>query len=68
MNGKRTVQSVERRAIHIAAVIMEAAGMCRYENVEKCRRVYPTSEGCVECIEKWLLAKARSEIKEEEDE
>ncbi|MBQ3072345.1 MAG: hypothetical protein IJD20_03520 [Oscillospiraceae bacterium] len=68
MSEKKVAQSVERRALHIAAVIMEADGMCRYEDVEKCRRVYPTSEACVECIEKWLLAKARSEIKEEEDE
>ena len=68
MDAKRSAQSLERRALHIAAVVMEADGMCRYDDVEKCRRVYPTSEGYVECSEKWLLAKARSEIKKEKKE
>lgn len=59
------LQTEERRAVHIAAVIMQAAGLCRYDDVTKCRRVYPTDAGCVECIEKWLLAKARQELKRE---
>lgn len=55
----------ERRAVHIAAVIMQAAGLCRYDDVRKCRRIYVTDDGCVDCMEKWLLAKARAEIKRE---
>lgn len=55
----------ERRAVHIAAVIMQAAGLCRYDDVTKCRRVYVTDDGCVDCMEKWLLAKARAEIRRE---
>lgn len=51
-----------RRAVHIAAVIMQAAGLCRYDDVGKCRRVYVTEKGCVDCIKKWLLNKARKEI------
>lgn len=56
----------ERRAVHIAAVIMQAAGLCRYDTYEKCKRFDPANADCVGCIEKWLLAKARREIKREE--
>lgn len=52
-----------RRAVHIAAVIMQADGLCRYDTYEKCRRYSPTDDDCVKCIEKWLLAKARWELK-----
>lgn len=61
----RKEQTEARRAVHIAAVIMQAAGLCRYDDATKCRRVYPTDDGCVKCIEKWLLAKARQELKRE---
>lgn len=54
-----------RRAVHIAAVIMQAAGLCRYDTYEKCRRFDPTDDDCVKCIEKWLLAKACRELKGE---
>lgn len=53
--------------LHIAAVTMQAAGLCRYGSPLQCRRFYPpTDNDCVDCIEKWLLAKARREIKKEE--
>ena len=55
-----------RRAVHIAAVVMQAAGLCRYDSFDKCRRFDPTDDDCVSCIEKWLLAKARMEIKRED--
>ena len=58
-------QTEERRAVHIAAVIMQAAGLCRYDTYAKCRRFSPTDDDCVKCIEKWLLSKARREIKRE---
>ena len=54
-----------RRAVHIAAVVMQAAGLCRYDTYAKCRRFDPTDDDCVDCIEKWLLAKARREIRRE---
>lgn len=54
-----------RRAVHIAAVVMQAAGMCRYDSYEKCRRFDHTNTKCTDCIEKWLLAKARQELKQE---
>lgn len=58
MKGK----NIERRAVHIAAVVMQADGMCRYDSVDKCRHVFPTDDDCVKCIEKWLLTKARNEV------
>lgn len=58
-----TKQSVERRAVHIAAVIMQADGLCRYDSMDKCRHVCPVDDECVKCIERWLMAKARSELK-----
>lgn len=53
------------RAAHIAAVIMQAAGLCRYDDVLKCKRYEPTDDGCADCIEKWLYAKARAELRRE---
>ena len=63
----KTPQTEERRAVHIAAVVMQAAGLFRYENPGRsCRRATcPTEDDCVKCIEKWLLAKARRELRKE---
>lgn len=61
MNTKEI--TVERRAVRIAAVVMQAAGLCRYESYQDCRRVWPPEEeDCVKCIERWLLSKARREL------
>ena len=51
-----------RRAVHIAAVIMQAGGLCRYDSVDKCRRIYPDDDDCVDCIKRWLMTKARKEV------
>ena len=51
-----------RRAVHIAAVIMQADGLCRYDSFDKCRRIYPDNDDCVDCIERWLMTKARKEV------
>lgn len=56
--------SVEQRAVKIAAKIMVAAGICRYDNVMKCRRLYVTEKTCDTCIRSWLLAKAKKELRE----
>lgn len=56
-------ESIERRAVHIAAVVMQRAGLCRYDNPFKCRRVdVPDERICVRCIERWLMNKAKKEI------
>lgn len=54
--------NVETRALTIAAQIMQAAGLCRYENFSKCRRVYVNDIVCVNCIRSWLISKAKKEI------
>lgn len=57
-------QQVLRRAVKIAARVLNAAGLCRYEDAAKCRRVWPPDEKtCDKCIERWLLAKARKELR-----
>ncbi|MBR5342580.1 MAG: hypothetical protein IK149_01640 [Oscillospiraceae bacterium] len=53
-----------RKAVHIAAVVMVAAGLCRYESVDKCRKVWPPEESsCVLCVENWLIMRARKEMR-----
>lgn len=62
----KQAQSEEGRAVHIAAVVMQAAGLCRYDSALKCRKSYcPSDDDCVKCIEMWLLAKARRELRRE---
>lgn len=55
-------KTVEGRALEIAATIMQAAGLCRYDTADKCRRLYPCEADCERCIKNWLLAKARKEL------
>ena len=60
-------ETVEARAVKIAATIMQASGLCRYDSVDKCRRVYTDEGTCERCIRAWLLAKARKELKTEKE-
>ena len=62
----KATEAEAKRAVHIAARIMQADGLCRYDSLEKCRRFDPSDTDCVDCIEKWLLSKARWEIRREE--
>jgi len=64
--SKRTKDTVESRAVKIAAKIMQAAGLCRHELPTQCRRLYTDERTCDKCIEIWLLTKARKELKKEE--
>ena len=52
-------ETVEARAVKIAARVMQAAGLCRYDSPAKCRRRHVDEETCDRCIEAWLIAKAR---------
>ena len=62
--SERDKQTVERRALRIAAIVMRCDGLCRYGSAADCKRVWPPEESyCVKCIERWLLAKARRELK-----
>ena len=60
--------TVDRKAVQIAAIIMQAAELCRYDDISKCRRrdpYAPMNDDCVKCIEKWLLQKAKTELRRE---
>lgn len=54
--------AISRQAVKIAAAIMQADGICRYDSPEKCRRVYTSEKTCEKCIESWLMAKAKKEL------
>lgn len=58
-------ETVESRAVKIAATVMQGAGLCRYESIALCRRVYADELICRECIKKWLLSAARKELSRE---
>ena len=58
-------QTEDAKALKIAAEIMQAAGLCRYDSPLKCRRLYVDSTTCSKCIRQWLLTKARKELKKE---
>jgi hypothetical protein len=57
-------QTVEGRAVEIAAVIIQMDGLCRYDTVEKCHRIYVDERVCRRCIKMWLLNRAKRELKE----
>ena len=38
--------TVESRAVKIAAKIMQAAGLCRYDSISKCRRTHAVNSIC----------------------
>ena len=58
--------TVDSRAVKIAARVMQADGLFRYDSVEKCRRVYVDESTCERCIRSWLLSKAKKELGKEE--
>lgn len=55
-------ETVEARAVEIAARMMQAAGFCRHESPMQCRRVCTDGKTCEKCIERWLLNKAKKEL------
>lgn len=61
----RKDETVERRAVKIAAQMMRVCGLCRYDSVDKCRRVWVDESTCDACIEQGLLTAARRELKKE---
>lgn len=60
-----TKDTVEGRALKIAAQVMTNAGICRHESALKCRRIEVNPTICDECLRKWLLTKARKELEKE---
>ena len=59
--------TVDSRAVKIAATIMQAAGLCRYDSIAKCQRISVDSITCEMCIRAWLLSKAKKELEKEEE-
>lgn len=55
-------ETVEERAVAIAAYLMAREYVCIYDDVDKCRKIYVNENTCEECIRKWLLRKARKEL------
>ena len=53
---------VYKKAVKIAAYVMQAAGLCRYDSPLKCKKFTCSPEICDDCIEKWLIAKAKKEL------
>ena len=51
--------TVDSRAVKIAAKVMQAAGLCRYDSIDKCHRIYVDEAICERCIRSWLISKAK---------
>ncbi len=63
-----TNSAINERAVKIAARIMQAAGLCSFDNPMKCRKTWPPSPWqCTECIKRWLLGKAKKELELEQE-
>lgn len=60
----KTEQTVEKRAVEIAAVIMARAGLCRYSSYDKCRRLggLVTERDYTRCLKLWLINQAKREL------
>lgn len=61
----RKEETVEARAVKIAAKALQVAGGCKHRSVSQCRRMFVSPEVCEVCIEGWLLSKARRELEKE---
>lgn len=61
----RMAESVEARAVKIAAKRMVEAGMCRYDDIMKCKRLHVSNRMCMGCIRKHLLRSAEKELGQE---
>ena len=60
-------KDLERRALEVAARVMEAAGLCRHRDRAKCQRLTRSPEICEKCLAAWCMTKARKLTKEEKD-
>lgn len=64
-----TDKQIAARAVQIAARIMLQAGLCRYDDATKCRKVLlPSGRDCIGCIKRFLIGKAKKELGREEQE
>ena len=56
---------IESRALDIAAFIMAASGMCKYEMPGRCKRQSANNDICGACIKSWLIFKAKQGLRME---
>ena len=61
-NKEKPKETVESRALTIAAKVLQSAGACRYDDFSKCHKVHIGEKTCNKCIRSWLLSKARKEL------
>lgn len=59
-------ETVEARAVKIAARVMTEAGLCKHETPTACKRYWVDEETCDMCMRAWLMAKARKELAKEQ--
>ena len=55
----------EARAVKIAAHVMQEAGVCRYDDISKCHRIFVDEQVCEACLARWLLSRAKRELRKE---
>jgi hypothetical protein len=58
-------ETVESRAVTIAAKVMVAAGLCRRDNPLGCKEFGVDDATCDKCVRAWLIAKAKKELEAE---
>ena len=64
--GDSLMGEVKRRALDIAAGIMEEAGVCTLDDQQECDKDI-MDMSCQVCIRKWLMDKARKELAREKE-
>ena len=52
-------ENLELLALEVAARVMEAAGLCRHESRDLCRRKLITKPVCEKCLAEWCLNRAK---------
>lgn len=60
-----TKEKETEQALKIACRLLVRAGVCRYDDVVKCKRYFPMEEDCTKCIERFCRARADKEIKKQ---
>lgn len=53
-------ENLELLALEVAARVMEAAGLCRHESRNLCRRKLITKPVCEKCLAEWCLNRAKA--------
>lgn len=57
-----TDKQIAARAVQIAARIMHRAGLCRYDDATKCRKVLlPSEHDTLRCMKRFLIGETPSE-------